>query len=307
MAFRVVSANLLNGGMDRSGSCERADKAIDAIGPLQASVICLQEVKGTRDRPENPGWDMPLAERDRIVRAALDRMHDAARRRLHYIADGLDMAPVLGPPMPGGWNGLCTAILVSKGIEVTGTGPRPMAVPGAENPAWTQAVIRVPGIPHPIAVYSVHLPASNKAQQKENAERLANHAFQEGMLTTAAGDFNAPPRTEQATEDELLNRKTHLRPVRMHLDDGPLRLDYAVYDTLTGTGFVDIAASLPHADLAPTGQGGSRVDWQLATGEMARAAIRYRLARTGASDHAFTVVDYDRAALAAAVPPGPRD
>jgi hypothetical protein len=217
------------------------------------------------------------------------------------------MTPVLGPPMPGGWNGLYTAILVSKSIQVIEAGPRPMAVPDAKNPAWTQAVIKAPGIPYPIAVYSVHLPSSNKAEQKENAERLGNHAFREGMLTTAAGDFNAPPRTEQAAEDELLNRKMHLRPVRMYLDDGPLRLDYGVYDTLTGTGFVDIAASLPNSDLAPTGQGGSRVDMQFATAEMAKAAIKYWLAKTNASGHAVTVVDYDRGALAAAVPPGPRE
>jgi hypothetical protein len=233
---------------------------------------------------------------------------------MHHVAARLGMTPVLGPPLPGQWRRMYTAILVREddGIAITGTGPPPMAVPGAENPAWCETSITAAGIPHPLAFYSVHLPARTAIEQRRQGERLANVIAQRGMLIHAAGDWNGIPRTEQPSEDTLAAMSPHLRPVRMVLDNGPLRPDYSVDDLLTGTGLIDIAASLPPksrvpAELLPTGRAGSRVDRHYATPELAEAAICYRQLVTGGSDHDLTMTVYDWALLAIALPPGPRD
>jgi hypothetical protein len=77
---------------------------------------------------------------------------------------------------------------------------------------------------------------------------------------------------------------------------------------MTGTGLVDVAASLPHdrrspAALLPTGRGSGRTDRHYATPELAEAATGYRQLVTGGSDHHLTMTIYDRALLTAAIPP----
>lgn len=311
----VLSLNLQWGGFGTDGGTARLDKSITAIRESGAQIVCLQEVTGLPAGPlENPGWDIPLAERDRITAEAASRAHNAARRHLHHIAARAGMTPVLGPPVPGQWRRMYTAILIREddGVTITETGPPPMAVPGAENPAWTQATARFPGIPCPVAFYSVHLPARTGMEQLRQAQRLANIVAQNGMLAHIAGDMNSIPRTDRPSDEELAGMNPHLRPVRMVLDGGPLRPDHSVYDTLTGTGLTDIAASLPSGrrvppGLLPTGKAGSRIDLHLATGELAEAATGFRQFVTGGSDHDATMTVYDRAVLALARPPGPRD
>lgn len=313
-ALHVASVNLQYGGFDRDGGTPRLDKTIAALG-MRPQVVLLQELTGLPPGPvEAPSWDMPLGERDELVAKAAEQAHNAARRQLHHLAARLGMTPVLGPPVPGQWRRMYTAVLVREddGIAITETGPPPMAQPGAENPAWTETAISVEGVPHPIVFYSVHLPARMATEQRRQAERLANLIAQRGMLTHAAGDWNSIPRTDRPSEDHLAAMNRHLRPVRMVLDDGPLRPDYAVDDLLTGTGLVDIAASLSPgsrvpAGLVATGPAGSRVDRHYAMPELAEAAIGYRQLVTGGSDHHLTVASYDWALLAAAVPSGPRD
>jgi hypothetical protein len=224
----------------------------------------------------------------------------------------LGMTPVLGPPVPGQWRRMYNAILVREDddIKITGTGPPPMAVPGAENPAWCEAEITVDGVP--LALYSVHLPARTAVEQLRQAQRLANVIAQSGKLAHVGGDGNSIPRTDKPGEDELAAMSPHLRPARMVLDGGPLRPDYSVDDTFTGAGLVDLAAFLPPgrrvpAELLPTGRAGSRVDRHYATPELAAAAIGYWQLITGGTDHHMTMTIYDRAVLALAAPPGPRD
>lgn len=313
--LRVAAVNLQYGGIDPDGSTARLDKTVAALDRLRPGVVLVQELTGLAPGPlDAPAWDMPLADRDRLVADAATWAHEAARSHLRHIAGRLGMTPVLGPPLPGQWRRMYTAVLVREdgGITVTGIGPAPMAVPGAENPPWTETVISVAGIARPLALYSVHLPARTAAGQLPYAQRLANVIAQRGMLSHAAGDWNSIPRTDQPAEKELAAMNPHLRPARMVLDDGPLRPDHAVDDVMTGTGLADVAASLPPGrrtpeELTPTGPAGSRVDRHYATAELANAAIAYQQIITGGSDHHMSMVSYDRTALAAAVPPGPRD
>jgi hypothetical protein len=314
-ALHVASVNLQYGGFAPDGSTARLDKTITALGGLRPQVVLLQELTGLPPGSvDSPSRDMPLADYERLAAGFASRAHDAARRHLHHIAARLGMTPVLGPPVPGQWRRMYTAILVREedGIAITGTGPPPMAVPGAEAPAWCEATVTAGGIPHPLSFYSVHLPARTVTGQRLQAERLANLIAQRGMLAHAGGDWNGIPRTDRHSEDELAAMSPHLRPVRMVLDGGPLRPDYTVDDLLAGTGLVNVAASLPPqsrlpADLMATGPAGSMVDRHEATAEMAEAAIGYRQLVTGGSDHHLTVTAYDWALLALAVPPGPRD
>jgi endonuclease/exonuclease/phosphatase family metal-dependent hydrolase len=313
--LHVAAANLQYGGFAPDGRTARLDKTVTALDRLRPQVVLLQELTGVPPGSmEAPSWDMPLDERDELVAKAAGQAHDAARRHVHHLAVRLGMTPVLGPPLPGQWRRMYTAILVREedGIAITETGPPPMAQPGAENPAWCETVIALAGLPHPLAFYSVHLPARMATEQRRQAERLANVIAQRGMLTHAAGDWNSIPRTDQPSEDELAAMNRHLRPVRMVLDDGPLRPDYTVDDLLTGTGLTDIAASLPSksrvpAELLATGPAGSRVDRHYAVPGLAEAAIGYRQLVTGGSDHHLTMVSYDWAVLALAEPSGPRD
>lgn len=307
--------NLQYGGFDRDGSTARLDRTIAALNQHRPHVVLLQELTGLPPVPvDAPSWDMPLAQRDRIVAEAASRAHDAARRHLHHIASRVGMTPVLGPPVPGQWRRMHTAILVREedGITITETGPPPMAVAAAENPPWTQAAITIDGVRHPVVFYSAHLPARAQALQIPYAQRLVNLIAQDGRHSHFAGDMNGIPRTDQPSEDRLGAMNPHLRPARMILDGGPLRPDYSVDDTFTGTGLIDIAASLPPEsripeDLLPTGLAGSRVDRHYATPALAEAAIGYWQLDTGGSDHYGTITAYDWALLAMAVPPGPRD
>lgn len=312
--LRVAAANLQYGGIDRDGSRTRLDKTVAALGRLRPHVVLVQELTGLPPRPlDNPSWDMPLTERDQVIADTAAQAHDAARRHLRHIAARLGMTPVLGPPMPGQWRRMHTAILVREddGMEITETGPPP-PVAGTADPAWTQATVRISGVPHPVEFYSVHLPARSALRQRWQAESLACLIAQRGMLAHAAGDWNSIPRSDQPGEDELAAMNPHLRVARMILDDGPLRPDYGVDDLMTRTGMDDVAASLvPEcrvpADLLPTGKAGSRVDRHYATPALAGAAIGYRQFVTGGSDHHLTTVSYDRAVLALAEPTGWRD
>jgi predicted regulator of Ras-like GTPase activity (Roadblock/LC7/MglB family) len=151
----------------------------------------------------------------------------------------------------------------------------------------------------------VHLPGQSALQQRQQAESLACLIARRGQHAHAARDWNSIPRTEQPRETELAAMSPHLRPVRMVLDDGPLRPDYGIDDLMTGTGLTDVAASLPPsrrvpAGLLPTGPGGSRTGRHYATAGLADAAIGYRQAVTGGSGNHMTMVSYDPAVLALA-------
>lgn len=313
--IRIMALNLQYGGIDPDGTTVRLEKSIAAVNEMRPHAVLLQELTGMPPRPlENPDWDMPLPDRERILHGAAAEMHEAARHHLHHVAVKTGMTPVLGPPVPGQWRRMHTAILLAEepGMRIIGTGPPPMAVPGAENPAWCQVTIEVEGIPYPLDLYSVHFPARSALRQLLQAQSLANVIAQRGQLAHAAGDSNAIPRTDRPSEKDLAKKPPHLRTARMALDDGPLRPDYSVHDTLTGSGLIDIAAALPPecrvpADLTPTGHGGNRVDIHVATEETAAAASGYWQAATGGSDHAATMTIYARKALAEAVPPGLRE
>lgn len=283
----------------------------DSGGGVGWHVLTIQELAAVDPQSlDDPGWDTHLdLRRDRIARDAR-RQHAEAQAHLQRITARLGAAGVLGPPVPGSSYRLYTAVLVRKstGIEIAGTGPAP-AMEGNPEPAWCQARLKIGGIPHPVSVYGPHFPARSVQRQLVQAESLVSLIHQQGELAVVAGDINGIPRSDDPSGEALLAMPPHLRPARMVLDDGPLRPDCRVDDTLTRSGMVDIAVRLHErgipVDLGPTGHGGSRVDREYATEEMARAVTGYRKFPTG-GDHDGIAGEYDRAALAEAVPPGYR-
>lgn len=201
------------------------------------------------------------------------------------------------------------AVLVSPDLEVMSAGP-PVPVPGSSAPAWAEAVIRIPGVRHELAVWSVHLPARSAALQRVQAEWLASRLAQEGRLTILGGDWNSIPRGEKSAEEDLRAMNPHLRASRMvRVNDWELKPDYAVDDVLRTTGLEDAAACLP-ADrreppgLAATGRSGTRADRFYATAQLVPALCGYRQTDEGGSDHHAIMISFDRQALGEAVPVG---
>ena len=313
--LRVAAASLQWDGIGRDGSEARLGKTLAVLDRWRPHVVLVQELTGLPPAPlDGAKWALPAAARNLRFENAVMEADAAATAHLARIARETDMSSVFGPPGPMQFRRMHTAILVreAEGIEITGTGPPAMAQPGVDGPAWCQAMLAVPGIPYEVDVYSVRLPAGSAAEQLRQAQWLANVIAWRGRLAHAAGDWNSIPRSGQPSEDTLRAMNPHLRPARMILDGGPLRPDYSVDDTLTGTGLTDIAVSLPPerrdpAELTPAGRAGSRVDRHYATEELAAAAVGYRKLATGGSGHDMSMVIYDRAVLASAVPPGSGD
>jgi endonuclease/exonuclease/phosphatase family metal-dependent hydrolase len=207
------------------------------------------------------------------------------------------MTPLLGPPGPLSVTGNHPAILVStsRGLTILDAGPPLWSSGGGPLPAWCQALVRVPGITHPVAVYSVHLPARSAQEQRSQAQRLASVIAQKGEITIAGGDWNSFPRNGAAVRD-LAGMPPHLRPPRMHTRPGhggtlELEPSYDVDDILTGVGLTDAAACLPPErrdppDLAATSiHDNGRIDRFYLTPGLPGAAEHYIQLSTGGSDH----------------------
>jgi len=236
--------------------------------------------------------------------------------RLWRTASELDMTPLLGPPGPLPVAGNYPAILVrtSRGLMILDAGP-PLwgGGGGGPAPAWCQALIQVPGIGHPVAVYSVHMPARSAPEQRSQAQRLASLIAQKGEIAIAGDDWNSFPRNGGALPD-LHDMDPHLRPPRMHARPGPggieLEPSYDVDDILTGVGLTDAAACLPPERrdppaLAATSSGNGRIDrFYLAPG-LPDAAEQYLQADTGGSNHHALLLILSRCAAAAIAPRDP--
>ncbi len=127
-----------------------------------------------------------------------------------------------------------------------GTGRRPW-------PSWCHALVEVPGLAHPLAFYSVHLPARSAVLQLAQAEQLASIIAQRGELAVAGGGWNCLAPADQLTPDQLEAMPPQLRPSRLRRrpDDGGWAPNYDVDDCLTGIGLADLAADLPRSDREP--------------------------------------------------------
>jgi hypothetical protein len=311
--FCLVGVNLKVGGFESDGSLDRLEKLLDLIAGLHPYGVMAQEVTGWRAPKRNPGWDLPLSERARIVAEIAETEHEATRAHFKFIGERLGMQAVLGSPVPGQWTRLHTGVLVRESpvVGIVEAGPLP-TVTGSPDPAWTEVIVDISDIPHRMGWYSAHFPARSRALQLAQVESLNSVIAQRGRLTHVELDGNAIPRSEQASPQELALRKRHLRVPRMTSDDsGLLRADRSVYGTFERAGMVDIAVLLEGRrypeELGPSGQGGSRVDWDFADEETARAAVYHLQLDTGLTDHHVNVTFYRKSRLAAAVPPGPRD
>lgn len=313
--LRTISANLHYGGVTAQGDIQDLGATLEVLGRWEPHVLLLQEVTA------NTAEAMTLAPRVPDTWAAQEKL--AAERaaeadtatiaHLTRIADELGMKVAsLGPPRTELFRRMHNAVLVSPDIDVVRAGP-PVPVPGSSNPAWAEAVLRVPGAEHELAVYSVHLPPRSGTLQRIQAEWLCSHVAQEGRNAILGGDWNSIPRTECPSEADLRLLNPHLRASRTARDADVLSPDWAVDDMLRAINAEDAAACLPPErreprELTATGPSGLRVDRFYVTAELARAAaVRgYRQTSEGGSDHDVIMISLDRHALNAATPVGYR-
>jgi endonuclease/exonuclease/phosphatase family metal-dependent hydrolase len=289
--LRVAVANLEFGGLSEAGDDSAWAKSMACLRRWMPQAVLLQELNG---------------------RQGVHRL----QAHLWRTANELGMIPVLGPPSPDSVSGNHPAVLVRTGIGMKVLDAGPLAWPaGAAAPAWCEALVAVPGLPHPVWFISAHLPARSATSQAIQAERLANLAAQRGGLVVAGGDWNSytPADADLLTPAVLQELPLHLRPARLRpaLDGGPPLPDHRVHAALASVGLTDAAAELPPARRTPPGltatgaQGRARVDRIYVTSSLVPALTAYEQAATGGSDHQALLLTLGTAAAAAAVPPPP--
>jgi hypothetical protein len=218
-------------------------------------VVMNLEHGGVRDGDDAPWRASMAAARDWVpdvvlVQEMCSPSGKAAGLRAHLwrTANELDMIPVLGPTTPQTVTGNHPAVLVSRGLGILDDGPPLWDSGGGALPAWCYVLVQVPGVPWPLALYSVHLPSRCAQEQLAQAQRLASLMVQSGAVSLAGGDWNC--FADRYTHDELGKMPPHLRPARMltrRRDDGTTELspNLAVHEVMTGVGLVDLTASVP--------------------------------------------------------------
>lgn len=284
--LNLACLNLEYGGIDPGQDDFRWGQSIATLSHLSPDVVLLQEMNS--------------------------RIPATLHRHLWATANALDMVALLGPPSPLSLSGNHPAILVRKDWRIEDAGPP--AYPPGFAPAWCYAEISLPGFPHTIDLYSVHLPPSSAPDQVAQAARLATIIARNGRLALVAGDFNcyaAGPDAPSSADLECL--PPHLGPSRMVLDQAGNRApNLAVDETFRLAGLHDAAplvsseAREPN-ELAPTGaQKVGRIDRFYVTQEfLATGALTAYAQRRAASDHAALLLTVNLAALTAAKRRGP--
>lgn len=313
--WRIASANLHYGGVTARGGTQDLDATLEVVARWEPHVLLLQEVTANTAEAMTLAPRVPdtWAAQEKLAAGRAAEADTATIAHLTRIADELGMRVAsLGPPRTELFRRMHNAVLVSPGIDVVRAGP-PVPVPGSSNPAWAEAVLRVPGAEHELAVYSVHLPPRSGTLQRIQAEWLASHVAQEGRHAILGGDWNSIPRTEHPSEADLRLLNPHLRASRTARDADALSPDWAVDDMLRAISTEDAAACLASEqreprELTATGPSGLRVDRFYVTGELARAAaVRgYRQTSEGGSDHDVIMISLDLQALNMATPAGYR-
>jgi endonuclease/exonuclease/phosphatase family metal-dependent hydrolase len=288
-ALRIASVNLQYGGVDAGGSRDRWHALTGFLREQEPDVLLCQE--------------MQAATPSGVERHLLDTARSLGMTRA-----------ALGPPAPGAASGSehHTAVLVRPWLEVTETGPATAYRPWDHVP-WAEALLRVPGLPFPLRVYSVHLPHSSDIWQKHYANKLASRIAaraEDGEQALAAGDWNCLAPGDAYTQDQLAAMPARVRPARLRLlPDGTWEPVLDVHQVLAAIGLTDIAASLPPdrrdpPALAPTGTAGGRVDRAYAPPVLASAVTACRQVRTPATDHAVLLLTIS-ITKAAAIPGAP--
>jgi endonuclease/exonuclease/phosphatase family metal-dependent hydrolase len=286
--MRVASINWENGGITASGDDAPWRTTVDVLVHARPHIVLAQEFTAP-----DPG-----------VRLG---------RHLRRTANTLGMEPILGPIVPGARTALHTAIFV----DTRTTGLRIDDVPylgegfgGIRHP-WCHVELGVPGLPQPLHLYSVHLPARSAPAQLSETYSLTAAIAQQPQLVLAGGDFNTYPRGGPApSSEDLAHLPGHLQVTRCHGTAGGLEANYDVDDLLTGRGkLIDIAPHLPAQfrqppGLTPTADDGVRLDRFYASPQIAAAVEAYQVEDIG-SDHRAVLVELNTQALTSAR--GPHD
>lgn len=283
-AIRIASANLLDGGLSQDGTAARREQSAAALRGWQPHLVLIQELYA-------PGEEL-------------------VRRHFRALANATGMEPAaLG--LPRGSRRLRTGILAgTRTVEILDDGP----APARDAPYWAEAAVRIRATGTVLHLTSVHAPATTAAGQLAEAERLATRTAQRGQLSIAGGDWNCYTPGDALTEDELSTLPPHLRPARMRQAGGRLTANYDVHDTLTMAGLADPVPGLPRDRRDPPDPPGTgshpraRIDrFYLWPGKELLPAVRcYHQKPNPGSDHQMIMLCLDPAALASAVPPGPR-
>lgn len=279
--MRVASVNWNNGGITPSGDDAPWRTTIEVLQSVRPHIVFSQELT-----TPDPG-----------VRLG---------RHLRRTANALGMEPALGPVVPGARTALHTGMFID-----TRAGFRIDDVPylgehfGGIRHAWCRVELGVPGLPWPVDLCSVHLPARSAPAQESEAYSLAS-ALASQRLVLVGGDFNGYARGgPPITTIELDQLPGHLQVTRCHGIPGALTPNYTVDDLLTGRGkLIDVAAHLSAErrqppDLAETGTaGGGRIDRFYACPPIADAVESYQLLRIG-SDHRAPFIEINLPQLTA--------
>jgi endonuclease/exonuclease/phosphatase family metal-dependent hydrolase len=286
IALRVASVNFDNGGIDPGTDDDaRWHKTIDALSTWAPHVVLCQEIRG--------------------------RSRAKVKEHLRATANALEMTPLLGPPTPQSVTGNHPAILVSTGSGLQILDEGPVDYPPGAAAAWCEALLEIPGLPYPLHVYSVHLPARSAVEQQSQAQRLASRIAETGDVSLAGGDWNNFGRADAKalTSAVLEDMPWHLRPPRMRrAADRTWEPNFDVHDTLAGVGLADLAASLPPSRRNPPGltatgiNNGGRPDRYYGTEGLAEACECYEQIDTGGSDHCAQLLTLARSAMAPIAP-----
>jgi|GEM_PF-3083097 len=291
--LRIAVANFRSSSVD-TGSTERWeqsvrwDKTISALRAWQPHLVLCQEISAMV-----PG---------------------SQRGQLWITANTLGMIPLLGPPAPASAAGIHPAILVatSAGLVILNAGPT-WSSGASIQPAWCEALVRVPGWTQPLRAYSVDLPAHSSVEQRSQADRLASRIAGLGELAVAAGNWNSWGRADTIPATALDLAPLHLRPARMRYTprDRTLTPNYDVHDVLASIGLEDAAVQTPGqhhpSDLGPAGtSSGGRVDRIYLTWDLIDAAVRYARQDIGDSEHQALMLTLDGLRAARTIPPQPR-
>lgn len=262
---RLTVASVSFSGTGADSGEDRRRVLAGLLHAESAQVVLCQQVPG--EEPDDICRDLQPAAREAGMTAV------AVRRASH--------------PDPAGRPGCHTAILVrhSAGLDIVGAGPA--GVP------WSEALLAVAGIPHPVRFYSTWFPDGSKTRQRQYATRLAARvtalARAGGELAFAGGNWNCLAPADNYTQPQLrrMPERSHQSAIDMWLDD-TLEPVLDVHNTLDDAGLADVAASVPPRhryppELRPTGRGG-RTCRAYATRDLARAVGSYRQVRNDAGD-----------------------
>jgi hypothetical protein len=287
--FRLVVMNLEHGGV-RGADYSPWEASMAALHAWDPDVVLLQEMCS------------PTA------KVAGLRAH------LWRTANEVGMTPVLGPPTPQSITGNHPAILVRDGLVILDEGPPLWDTGGGTWPAWCHVLVQDPGLPYPLALYSVHLPSRDSEEHRSQCRRLASLIWQSGTVSVAGGDWNN--FADAYSQKDLEVMPGHLRTARMVTTphaDGTVGLasDLKAHNILLGVGLVDLAAAVPAARREPpvlcstSVHDNGRIDREYGTPGLAGALERQIQAATGGSDHHARLTVFSLAGLAALSPREP--